>query len=226
MKELTDVDPWLEPFVEELAYRSSVADKWVEKFNENEGGLLQFADSYKTMGLHVQKDNSIVYNEYAPNATHACLIGDFNNWQHDANVMTKTATGHFTITLPPKADGSPAIPHNSRVKIYLTLPNGEKIARLPAYIHRATQPPKEYNNPSYEARFWNPPKKYVFQNKRPKLPTSLKIYEAHVGISTPEPKVGTYNEFTDNVLPIIKDLGYNTIQLMSIMEHAYYASFG
>lgn len=226
MKELTDVDPWLEPFVEELAYRSSVADKWVEKFNENEGGLLQFADSYKTMGLHVQKDNSIVYNEYAPNATHACLIGDFNNWQHDANVMTKTATCHFTITLPPKADGSPAIPHNSRVKIYLTLPNGEKIARLPAYIHRATQPPKEYNNPSYEARFWNPPKKYVFQNKRPKLPTSLKIYEAHVGISTPEPKVGTYNEFTDNVLPIIKDLGYNTIQLMSIMEHAYYASFG
>lgn len=35
-----------------------------------------------------------------------------------------------------------------------------------------------------------------------------------VGISTPEPKIGTYREFTRDVLPRIKDLGYNTIQLM------------
>ena len=54
----------------------------------------------------------------------------------------------------------------------------------------------------------------------------IKIYEAHVGISTPEPTIGSYKNFTQNVLPIIRDLGYNTIQLMAIMEHAYYASFG
>jgi 1,4-alpha-glucan branching enzyme len=47
-----------------------------------------------------------------------------------------------------------------------------------------------------------------------------------VGISSPEGRVGTYDEFTDNVLKRIKDLGYNAIQLMAIMEHAYYASFG
>lgn len=47
-----------------------------------------------------------------------------------------------------------------------------------------------------------------------------------MGISTNEGRVGTYNEFTDNVLKRIKDLGYNAIQLMAIMEHAYYASFG
>lgn len=38
--------------------------------------------------------------------------------------------------------------------------------------------------------------------------------------------VGTYQEFKDNVLPRIKDLGYNTIQLMAIQEHPYYGSFG
>lgn len=38
--------------------------------------------------------------------------------------------------------------------------------------------------------------------------------------------MGTYKEFTANVLPRIAYLGYNTIQLMAIMEHAYYASFG
>ncbi|KAL6852231.1 hypothetical protein J3F83DRAFT_764845 [Trichoderma novae-zelandiae] len=55
---------------------------------------------------------------------------------------------------------------------------------------------------------------------------SIRIYEAHVGISSPEQRVATYDEFTENVLPRIKDLGYNAIQLMAIMEHAYYASFG
>lgn len=226
VKELTNVDPWLEPYVEELDYRRSIADNWLAAFNKNDNGILNFADSYKKMGIHANPDNSITYIEYAPNAVDACLIGDFNDWKHDTHKMERLSTGHFAITIPPNADGTLAIAHNSRVKIYLTLPNGEKIARLPAYINRATQPPKEYNNPSYEARFWNPSVKYEFKNKRPKLPHSLKIYEAHVGISTPEPKIGTYNEFTDNILPIIKDLGYNTIQLMSIMEHAYYASFG
>jgi 1,4-alpha-glucan branching enzyme len=47
-----------------------------------------------------------------------------------------------------------------------------------------------------------------------------------VGICMPEPRVATYNEFTTHVLPRIKDLGYNAIQLMAVMEHAYYASFG
>ena len=51
----------------------------------------------------------------------------------------------------------------------------------------------------------------------------MRVYEAHVGISTPEGRVGTYKEFTQNILPRIADLGYNVIQLMAVMEHAYYA---
>lgn len=34
-----------------------------------------------------------------------------------------------------------------------------------------------------------------------------------VGISTPEPKVGSYKEFEKNLLPRIKELGYNCIQM-------------
>ena len=61
---------------------------------------------------------------------------------------------------------------------------------------------------------------------RPAKPRSLRIYECHVGISSWEGKVNTYRDFTANVLPRIVALGYNTIQLMAIMEHAYYGSFG
>ena len=101
--------------------------------------------------------------------------------------------------------------------------SGERIERLPTWIRRVTQ---DLNvSPVYEARFWNPPKDevYKFKNPRPPQPKSVRIYEAHVGISSPEPKVATYKEFTTNVLPRIQKLGYNTIQLMAIMEHAYYA---
>lgn len=138
--------------------------------------------------------------------------------------MKKNEFGVFEITLPAQG-GKPAIPHDSKVKISMVIPHsGERIERLPVWIKRVTQ---DLNvSPVYDARFYNPPEKYKFKNKRPQKPKSVRIYEAHVGISSPELKVATYKEFTQNTLPRIRALGYNTIQLMAIMEHAYYASFG
>lgn len=67
---------------------------------------------------------------------------------------------------------------------------------------------------------------YKFKHPKPKKPKSLRIYECHVGIATPEERVGTYLEFAKNLIPRIVKQGYNAIQLMAVMEHAYYASFG
>ncbi len=52
------------------------------------------------------------------------------------------------------------------------------------------------------------------------------IYECHIGMSTNEEKVGTYNEFRQNILPRVAKDGYNAIQIMAIQEHPYYGSFG
>ena len=68
---------------------------------------------------------------------------------------------------------------------------------------------------------------YVFKHDLPVTPKSLRIYEAHIGMSTNgDPEIGTYVDFRQNVLPRIKRLGYNAIQFMAIQEHPYYASFG
>jgi len=141
--------------------------------------------------------------------------------------MIKNEYGIFETFLPNNPqDNSPAIPHHSKVKISLVLPNSQRVERIPAWISRVEQ--DQSVSPLYEGIFWNPPQEYVWQHQRPALPprTGLKIYEAHVGIASPEGKVSTYDNFTDTVLPRIKRLGYNCIQLMAIMEHAYYASFG
>lgn len=71
-----------------------------------------------------------------------------------------------------------------------------------------------------------PQEKHVFKHSKPTRPGSLRIYEAHVGMSSTEPKINSYAEFRDDVLPRIKALGYNAVQLMAIQEHAYYGSFG
>ena len=41
-----------------------------------------------------------------------------------------------------------------------------------------------------------------------------------------EPKIHSFTHFKDTVLPYIAQLGYNTIQIMAILEHPYYGSFG
>lgn len=78
----------------------------------------------------------------------------------------------------------------------------------------------------FDGVFWYPEEHYEFQFSSPPLPKTLRIYECHVGMSSIEEKVASYQYFADFVLPRIKDCGYTAIQLMAIMEHAYYGSFG
>ncbi|CCT73432.1 probable branching enzyme (be1) [Fusarium fujikuroi IMI 58289] len=219
------LDPWLEPFSEALRRRFSKTQDWIKTINDTEGGLEKFSRGAEKFGFNVDADNNIIYREWAPNATAAFLIGDFNNWDRNAHPMAKNDFGVFEITISAQG-GQPAIPHLSKVKISLNLPNGEHVDRLPAWIKYVTQDLSV--SPAYDAHFWNPPasETYKFKNARPKKPASVRVYEAHVGISSPDQRVATYKEFTKNMLPRIKNLGYNVIQLMAVMEHAYYASFG
>ena len=52
------------------------------------------------------------------------------------------------------------------------------------------------------------------------------IYEAHIGMAQEHGRIGAYREFADNILPWVRNAGYNNVQLMAIQEHPYYASFG
>ncbi|KIW99386.1 1,4-alpha-glucan-branching enzyme [Rhinocladiella mackenziei CBS 650.93] len=219
------LDPWLSPYKDALKARFAKAQKWIKTIDETEGGLEKFSRGYEKFGFTFSSNGDITYREWAPNAEQAFLIGEFNNWDRKATPMKKNNFGVWELTLPAK-DGVPAISHNTKLKISMVLPGGERIERLPAWITRVTQ--ELAVSPVYDAVLWNPPpsERYVFKNPRAPYPKSVRIYEAHVGISTPDLKVATYKEFTKNMLPRIKYLGYNVIQLMAIMEHAYYASFG
>ncbi|GAQ83898.1 starch branching enzyme 4 [Klebsormidium nitens] len=222
-QEIYKQDPFLEPYRDHLEYRYGQYKKWRGEIEKYEGGLEAFSRGYEKLGF-TRSGKGITYREWAPGAKWASLIGDFNNWNTNADVMTKNEFGVFEITLPDNADGSPAIPHGSRVKIHMDTPSGWKDS-IPAWIKFAVQAPGEI---PYNGIYYDPPEEelYKFKHGKPARPNSLRIYEAHVGMSSIEPKINSYAEFRDDVLPRIKALGYNAVQLMAIQEHAYYGSFG
>ncbi|KAJ7228364.1 1,4-alpha-glucan branching enzyme [Mycena pura] len=225
-KIVLDSDGYLEPNVPAIVHRHDSFRNWKETIDRHEGGYENFTKGYLRFGLNVGPGGEVIYREWAPGATEACLIGDFNDWNRTSHPMKKNEFGIWEITLPPLSSGACAIPHDSKIKISMITRDGRRIERLPAWIKRVTQDLDV--SPVYDARFWNPPasERYTFKNSRPPKAKDVRIYEAHVGISSPEGRVATYKEFTKNILPRIKKLGYNVIQLMAIMEHAYYASFG
>ena len=110
-----------------------------------------------------------------------------------------------------------------QISLVVDSPASARVERNPAWTRYATNC-TESN--LLEVRIWNPQETFEWNHKRPLGQKPLKIYEAHIGICTSEYKVSSYNEFRCQVLPRIRYLGYNCIQLMAVMEHSYYASFG
>ncbi|KAK5981571.1 Deltamethrin resistance-associated NYD-GBE [Trichostrongylus colubriformis] len=218
---LLKLDSWLGDFQHEICRRYSVFLQYKKRIEEC-GGIDRFTQGYKEYGLLVQPDNSVLCHEWAPGADQLALIGDFNGWNRETHKYNREEHGKWRLVIPPKPDGSCAIPHGSIVKIAVTK-DGRTMDKLSPWAAYVTRPK---DTVVYHQQFYNPPNKYKFVHPRPKRPESLRIYEAHVGISSPEGKVNTYRAFADDVIPRIVKQGYNTIQLMAVMEHVYYASFG
>lgn len=212
-----------------LSTRHGIVKDWLRRIDEAEGGIDGFSQAYKYYGIHIQHDNSVVVREWAPGAQALYLTGDFNGWQWEANPFKRLPYGKWELILQPREDGSCPLHHLSEVKIIVRSPSGQLVDRLSPWAKYVVQPPKEAGQgTNYKQYVWHPPghSKYHFRNKRPKAPRSMRIYECHVGIATDKYEIGSYRNFADNVIPRIARQGYNAIQVMAIMEHAYYASFG
>ncbi len=178
--------------------------------------LSDFANAHEYYGFHHTMDGW-VYREWAPGADALYLSGEFNNWSADETPLTRLPGGSWEVKLP---EGT--LHDGMRVKTVVR--NGDKLTwHIPLYARRVIQDPQSFE---WICEVWNPIEPYAWTDAGFKPEPHLFIYECHVGMATEEYRVGTYREFADNVLPRVRDLGYNTIQLMAIMEHPYYGSFG
>ncbi|RZF42612.1 hypothetical protein LSTR_LSTR001407 [Laodelphax striatellus] len=225
LQDMLERDPYLKPYEREYRRRYACFKDYIEKVNESGGGLDEFSKGYNYYGIHINADNSVTCREWAPGARALFLTGDFNGWNRSSHPYNKLEFGKWELNIPANSDGSSVIKHLSEVKVVVQTQNGELVDRLSPWATYVVAPPREEGF-TYKQRVWHPQNKYQMKYPKVPKPKSLRIYECHVGIATSEGRVGQYKEFAQNVLPRIKKLGYNAIQLMAIMEHAYYASFG
>ena len=213
-------DPWLEPFADAIIGRhNSVIEKLNDLTSATDGSLSNFANAHKYFGLHKNGRKGWVFREYAPNATDITLVGTFSDWQKkDEFRLSNIGDGVWEITLDKNT-----LKHGDLYKMIVTWDGGQG-ERIPAYATRVVQDPTTH---IFSAEVYDPKEKYEFKTKRFKPDTKpLLIYECHIGMAQIEPRVGSYDEFRENILPRIAKDGYNAIQIMAIQEHPYYGSFG
>lgn len=212
-------DSYLKPYEKAIEGRyDHFLSKVSELTGDNSCTLSDFASGYLYFGLH-RNDKGWTFREWAPNATHIFLVGDFTSWEERENfALQHLDNGVWEVHLP--AD---ALKHGDLYKLHVYWKGGCG-ERIPAWTQRVVQ---DAQTLLYSAQVWEPEKPYVFSKKRFKPNASpLLIYECHIGMSQEAERVGTYNEFRENVLPRIAADGYNCIQIMAIQEHPYYGSFG
>ena len=229
---LIDTDPLLKPYRTQLRERFAHYQRFKAEIEKTGGVLGEISQGHRYFGFNRGEhdgETGVWYREWAPGAEALALIGDFNNWSRDANPMSVDDWGVWHIFLPDN-EYADRFTHGSLVKVHVvsrdevpSFPRG--LDRIPAYMQRVVQE----SDADFTGQYWAPQHPYQWQHRAPDFDSNvegLRIYEAHVGMAQEAEKVGTFAEFTQNILPRIADLGYNAVQLMAVMEHPYYASFG
>ena len=217
MYRILELNPQLAPFAGDIDLRMFLYRATKDRVLKEGQSLNDFANAHEYFGFH-HADGGWYYREWAPGAYQLYLEGDFNGWNRTSHPLTSLGNGNWEIFLP----GDDALWDGCRVKTVVDA-NMTRTEHIPLYARRVVQDKKTV---SFNAEVVDDRKQFAWTDQNFQGEKSLFIYEAHVGMAQEEGKIGTYREFADKILPRIQKAGYNTVQLMAIMEHPYYGSFG
>ena len=213
-------DPWLKPYENALRLRLARHAAMRRRLLPKGGRLRDLANGHLYYGIQ-KTPQGWTYREWAPSAKALYLTGDFNNWNRESHPLKKADNGTWEIFLP----GVRSLNHGEHIMVRVIGADGSDRLRIPLYARRVEQ---EKDSVRFVGQVWWPNKPFTWTDAAysPVRASPLLIYEAHIGMAQEEPRIGTYREFTQNILPRIKDEGYTAVQLMGIMGHDYYGSFG
>ena len=212
-------DPALMPFQSFIEARGAGIRAMEERLTGGRMTLADFASGHEYFGLHREGDGWVL-REWAPNASRIHLVGDFSGWKVEAQNALRRCNerGDWEIRLP-----SGRLKHGDSFKLVVEWPGGAG-ERIPAWARRVIQNSETH---LMAAQVWAPDHPYEWKHPGFTTPAEApRIYEAHVGMAQEDGRVGTFREFTGRILPRVVAAGYNTLQLMAILEHPYYGSFG
>ena len=188
-------------------------------------------DIYKKLGAHpvsYGRQKGVYFAVWAPNAQYVSVIGEFNDWNTQANPMEKAGPiGVFQVFVPGAREGQ-------LYKFYIVGMHGEELYKADPYANAAEMRPGTASRITDISSYkWNDG---VWMKNRPRFnekKDAMAIYEVHPGSwmkhpSTEDNREGFFNyrEFGEMLAKYVKEMGYTHVELMGIAEHPFDGSWG
>ena len=188
-------------------------------------------DIYKKMGAHptkVGRKNGVFFAVWAPNAQSVSVVGEFNNWNVEANPMKKIGPiGIYTAFIPDVTEGQ-------LYKYFIIGMHGEMLYKADPFATASELRPGnaskvfDISGFTWKDQNWLK-KRAAFDVKK----DAMAIYEVHPGswkkhAQTKEDPDGFYNyrELAHELADYVKEMGYTHVELMGIAEHPFDGSWG
>ena len=186
---------------------------------------------YKLMGAHPTKQkgkDGVYFAVWAPRAQEVAVVGDFNGWDPNENIMKcDNDMGIYQLFIPGVKSGD-------LYKFCITSPSGELLYKADPYANYAEKRPGnasrvyDITNFKWNDSVWMKNRQNYDVNKH-----AMSIYEVHPGSWRKHPQNehdedGFYNyrELAHSLAEYIKDMGYTHVELMGIAEHPFDGSWG
>ena len=184
---------------------------------------------YKKLGAHIVKNGKtegVYFAVWAPNARSVSVVGEFNDWDTQANPMEREEPlGIYTCFIP-------GIKQFDMYKYCIETYKGDLIFKADPFAFHAELRPgtasKVYDlsQIKWSDAAWMEKRKNWDHKKEP-----MSIYEAHIGSWKRHPGredegFYTYREFAKDAVDYMKYMGYTHIELIGIAEHPFDGSWG
>lgn len=180
--------------------------------------------AYEFMGAHVMEfegKNGVQFTVWAPNAQNVTLAGDFNDWGYQ-EMFPQGSTGIWTTFVE-------GIGENVLYKYRIRRHDGYEFMKADPYAFYSELRPntasvvKDLSGFQWSDGVWRGKNKRRNHNAKP-----MNIYEVHLGSWKRHWDGGffTIKEYTKELIPYVKEMGYTHIELMPLMEHPLDDSWG
>ncbi len=187
----------------------------------HEGSLFRL---YETLGAHADVVDGVRgtrFTVWAPSARSVAVIGDWNRWDpHDAPLYPSPTDPTIWERFVP------SVGHGARYKLHVVARNGERQDKADPFGFAMEEPPATASivwdlDYSWRDRTW-----MAGRNKGLQAPMS--IYEVHLGswMRDPHGRMQSYAELAPRLAAHARDLGFTHVELMPVMEHPFYGSWG
>ena len=188
-------------------------------------------DIYRKLGAHPtiqRRKKGVYFAVWAPNARSVSVVGEFNNWNTQANPMKKVGPiGVYETFIPGAKVGD-------LYKFYIIGYHGEELYKADPYGNEAELRPGTASRIADISDYkW---KDTTWMKRRPEfdeIREPMAIYEVHPGSwkkheakDEDDPGFYNYRELAPMICDYCEEMGYTHVELMPIMEHPYDASWG